>query len=517
MIKSICALILILGSIISAGQAPFKIVNYSSQTGNLRIGIKLDAEDRLFLYKLDEKRTDTILDTAYVVDIENYLELKNSTKRLLGLGDPDADNAAQAFFQQAKMLRAATRAEAIDKDLEGEETEPIMKFYLASQQVTATKSNKRPGALRRIKRFAHSIFSGNGEATPADKEILVDTVSMEVSDGTIKDVMVKGKYADTKARASFGMERRIAIHTRWAVSQMNVKGLNYLSENLDQDSYQIDLADLVRIDRVPTKGLGNYSPENTTFYLSAGSQEKTLNRKSVLDNLDLRLYSDLLGFRSDSPNGMAQLEGAYRFDLNSVAALDIFAFSTTLLDKGKAMFKMTKIDLNLTNSNSKPRNLNLNNKDTTSVIRLLEYSNFDFGVSVDMIKLESPIFTLGYVLVPQFQSTLLDSLGRNGGTRNQYNYIGFRLDHELRATLFDGSKVEFGASFTPIQFWPLDDNVYVNDQFLARTQLEFDYHPGKKNEYRSLFFRFGYYYQNPSLNFSALQLGYSTPISKLFK
>jgi hypothetical protein len=87
----------------------------------------------------------------------------------------------------------------------------------------------------------------------------------------------------------------------------------------------------------------------------------------------------------------------------------------------------------------------------------------------------------------------------------------------LSAQMIDGDKLDFDISIGMIFLRLFDDNISLRGRSsVQRYQMNLNIHPNTNQQDKSIFFRITFFYTSKSHNNLSLQLGYSTPISKLF-
>ena len=149
-----------------------------------------------------------------------------------------------------------------------------------------------------------------------DHKLSVDSVEIAFENGSMKDILVKGRLTQTKGEPyRFENINPIPVRSPNDIEKLRRIGLeqNFLVTRVGENKkYYIDLAQLLLYDRNVIGGSGDYVPRNGVVKLRGDVLTPyPLVKKSFLRNFDVRIYTDLTGLKENKPNGLVQIEASY--------------------------------------------------------------------------------------------------------------------------------------------------------------------------------------------------------------
>ncbi len=356
----------------------------------------------------------------------------------------------------------------------------------------------------------------------------VSSVEIAIEDGAMKDILIKGKLLPEQIDIFFQNTYAISISTPRHITNVNTRGNNLFRYHGDGREFYIDFADVIKYDRIVAMGSGHYVPRNGVIKLSNTAQEPiTLVKNPFFDNFDVRIYTDVTGLQKENPNGLIQTEGQYNILLNTkpLGPYSRFFRNISVFNKISPIVKFSKIENKL---NDLP--LETVARDSLSFNRansvdLLRYANLNIGIDINVVSWigSHTKFRLNGLMglyrtsVDSSSLSVLDNgriIIRKFEPRNVLSWYAMPL---LSAQMIDGDKLDFDVSIGAIFLRLFDENISLGGRnAVQRYQMNLNIHPNTEQQDKSIFFRTTFFYTGKSHNNLSLQLGYSTPISKLF-
>ena len=137
------------------------------------------------------------------------------------------------------------------------------------------------------------------------KKYKIDSVHLEFNDGVLKNIITEGTYLD-----NFMVFSNPTPIQFTAISHIE-KLRNIDLVDMAHQQYKISLADVMAY--VPALNVDNedYCPSDSVYNIATRNGEvliKQAMKEQVKRILDARVYTDLLGFTADQPNGLIQFE-----------------------------------------------------------------------------------------------------------------------------------------------------------------------------------------------------------------
>jgi len=296
-----------------------------------------------------------------------------------------------------------------------------------------------------------------------------------------------------------------------------------------------------------------------------------LIKKSYADDFDIRIYTDAAGFGKENPNGIFQIEGRYRFQLNSgelagggwlwrlfpLYAAEAGALSTILLlsdsshassDKWVAVSGIvipflvaafsptvpteaispfvgfTRVENRI---NYVPPFQTLTNSKFTSYVNtfdLLKYANLNVGLHTNILnsriwntQLKTSV-TIGAFRTPTDSLFDFDSTKR---LTNETDLLSWYIQPEFSFTPISTEHIEFITTYS-LMLTKLIDHLQngnvlpqvLNGSFIQKVQVDFNIYNDITNRDTWLFARGALSWNGGKSNLQ-LQLGYASSLAKL--
>lgn len=289
----------------------------------------------------------------------------------------------------------------------------------------------------------------------------------------------------------------------------------------------------------------DFSPSNIKVTIDGG-KSTTLYKDKTYKILEARVFSDFLGFNSDKPNGLVQIELEKQFNFNTTR----YKFLTYRIRTGIGFMEYLKLNGGITKIEDNNRFLIpdmqdeqstsfsgdpiLINKRYTTPIDVLNHQVSYIGVSANVVFLDMPTIKSQLHINGGFrfaQTKVQDSIRTFNSDLTiksqvkEYNLPYWQLYPEIIWHILPESRYGFYASWRPKYFYSISDEVEFKGLLNQQTGIRRDNISNWLNEYEIL----GYLYTNEekqngklfirwrlnsemgfsSNNFSQFQVGYS--------
>jgi hypothetical protein len=154
-------------------------------------------------------------------------------------------------------------------------------------------------------------------------DLVVDEVSLTIGDGLMRNVKVwatdlsNGKKYQFTTQVLFGISS--TRQNEWKVHG-NKLHHRYPATN---PGFYVQYGDVIKYNNVPNPHTDNFAPNDTAFSvdmstdLKDGTKKVNVNRSTLNNVINIRVYSDLVGLIGDEPNGFLQTEAKATFALNT--------------------------------------------------------------------------------------------------------------------------------------------------------------------------------------------------------
>jgi hypothetical protein len=210
-------------------------------------------------------------------------------------------------------------------------------------------------------------------------------------DGGIKQVMVEGKYLGEN-----GYERRVYSNkfSIGASTRQNFKDFGkiklYQETNFKPGGY-IVFSDVLIGLRQPGLRTNDHSPADQSFVLYPG-QTKELFKSHSSKLFSLNIFSDVVGFDDQNPNGLIQLEFSKRINLwTKRTDARIFEFlGVGWLTHMMPRFELSKIEENNRTLELNREKLDANNRPYLSFLELYRYSFTRITSEINILDFQAP-------------------------------------------------------------------------------------------------------------------------------
>jgi hypothetical protein len=357
-------------------------------------------------------------------------------------------------------------------------------------------------------------------AVPAPQAFLdVDSVQIAFEGGLITDIVVAGELKETGSGLSpiarFRNTQLISVSTPMDIELVNTPG-NYILVDSPKGDYALDLSDVIDYERHVIAGSASYEPKDDRIVLKAkkhGDQERrtvTLRKKSVLDNLDIKLFTDLAGLSAENPNGLIQIESEYRVQWNtSVSARTAGGkYNHMFFREAKAYVYFSKLEEQTIEI---PIDTTAGGLYASSLDFFL-YSTVSAGLTANAFS----ILTSDWLFYVDFglgvmQTVKTDSTNTENKLRAKY------WDFIVVVKRLEGRRIDYELQWWSQYLWSNNEGiVFYDGKRVKHISVRFNFHPNPEDKYKSLFFRYTYSFTDRRNDAFSLQVGYATPISRLF-
>jgi hypothetical protein len=156
-----------------------------------------------------------------------------------------------------------------------------------------------------------NLYTFNNVTTIKDSSLYIKEVEIKFEAGQIAGIIVKGSFLTIKNKVfTFHNRTPISFSTKFDASfDYNIiKSIRIFGkEQLIKDHF-VRLEELLYNDYSLSNYTNNFSPIDTVITLRPFEPGKVIFRERVADILQARVYSDFIGYGSDQPNGLVQVE-----------------------------------------------------------------------------------------------------------------------------------------------------------------------------------------------------------------
>lgn len=368
------------------------------------------------------------------------------------------------------------------------------------------------------------------------KQINIQSVNISFENGLIKDLLVKAQNINNKEQYYFSNENYFPIRNGQDIDRLACKDKYYLTFQYNQDSTLIlDLADIIDYNRQISCSSGTYIPKDTTIYISTIKQEEIrLQKPSITESFDVRLFSDALGYSGKNPNGIIQIEAQLNFYLNQsnhfrnlheirqTGNSTHYRYQKVWLNRISPYLKLAKIEKNNSYINESKIS------DDKILMDMYKYANLDFGTDLNIytFRSDSKLFTIN--LAPGIIRT---TFGKDSLEESKSDVTSLYLHPYLDFKFFESNRVDFDFKIGAYAFWKVSsinpntviETITHKNEFAAfiinhcwmELGQSINLHPGG-NKQMSVFIRAAQHI-GINNNYFTFQIGYSTTISKLLK
>ncbi len=347
------------------------------------------------------------------ITLNEVVPIKNLYQSLL---DNNEDRTVRVF-QRAKTkwserLYSKEKREVLRKIRRCEKRD-IRKGLDSAKLVTLNELKVKLEKLKEASKKLSDANSGKKDSVENKNSLKVEYARIVFEDGTIKQITVKGTHnGQTKI---FSNQFAIGITTRRNIEAFD--GINLYQETyVAPKSQSITLSDVVDYERLVDLRTNDFSPADVTIDLQP-KETQELFKASSTQLFTLNVFSDLVGFNNNNPNGLVQLEFSKRINLwtkrrdNSLMRGTGIGYFTYMTPN----FELAKIE---ENNRSIKVNQHTNSTGlTVNYLSPLEIHRFSFARTsneVNMIDLQGPSLSLHLntaigVAVTQLQDTIPDN------------------------------------------------------------------------------------------------------------
>lgn len=360
--------------------------------------------------------------------------------------------------------------------------------------------------------------------TQKKDSLKIESARLVFEDGAIRQITIQGKHNGT--HKIFSNKFSIGASTRKNIQ--NFSNITLYQETHAKPSEQnIKLSEAINYQRIVDLKTNDFSPADVTVEL-VPDKKQDLYKSSSAKLFSLNIFSDLVGFNNDNPNGLVQFEFSKRINLwtkrtdawlMNYMGIGWFTYMTP-------KFELAKIEEN--NRNIELSSISPNDSTTINYLNPLDLHRFSYArisTEVNFIDLQGPSVSLHSnffvgVAVTQVQ----DTVAVNGNERIFDESINsLMLGANMRAIFNPESRWSFELSSRWTYFDPLNSNftyqsiekgeIKKANNLLSSWEFLFTWNTGEANtaQANKLFgrFRFNHEWNYWNNNYSEFQIGYS--------
>ncbi|MBE0638809.1 MAG: hypothetical protein IH598_09835 [Bacteroidales bacterium] len=374
---------------------------------------------------------------------------------------PDFENISQTYkdmieqFAKEQFFRIS-----LESLLEAEDDAPVIGKLKISDSVTLRQR------IKIGKKCSQDCDTcKNGENCDCDKgEITIEDVEMEVLDGFIETIKVKGKANEKDIPDAFRFENKYGIGFSTRGNFKKFDDIVLFDAIQNDSSYFINLGELLDYDYFIRQSNKDYSPKNEV-YRTFGGKEIELKKEENSKLFEFIVFSDFMGFENDNPNGLVQVEFAKKIVLRT-SRRQMFGGGIGAFQYIKPTFLISKIEEN--NRYLFPEKVSKITSDSlagsvlvnslkTSPLDMLNYQRLSLGLDLNFLFIDSPEskihfqvdfgFKFGRTLVRDSISSLNDEgMVTNTGLINDFGVNYFTAYPIIRIQFFPDER--FGLTLS---------------------------------------------------------------------
>lgn len=479
---------------------------------------------------------------------ENIFRYQISEKNLFGDNVTQIDSIISDFWKQvqgkidAGELKKKQEIDEIEKKLK-EKEQTIAKLSKRNTVATIKLTSNAKELNLTYKKCNEQKWCGVKDApstiTNNSFKFKPKNIQIAFENGIIKNIQVIGNINGKKR--IFSNTKLIHMRSKDDYINLNKAGHYQLECKLEKESLipkcelkqkhtaLFNLSDLLFFEIQKLHGSGTYIPMETTISIEVPKDTITIiEGKSMMDNLDMRLYTDITGFNSKSVNGTFQFELKYNLFINTLE----WGNSWLILERVSPFLNLSKVGQNNIS-------LTIDKKTTSSMItqfNLLEYSYLFSGIDLNLIKRSGSTVTYSLNLLGGIYRTTLSSSTSDTSivirdtisyTRDttitkteKTNYTNsWFCGLNLTATVFENRNfnMDFSASLLYTGLFKSEYGITPNSVWIVSFLAGLNYFPDENDRTTAFFFRTRFYKTadngNNNLN---IETGVSLSVPKFF-
>ncbi len=417
-------------------------------------------------------------------------------------------------------------------------------------------------------RNIRNLKNGKSKQKLISKKFLVDDVTVEFEDGTIKNIFVDMRVDDSNHLSDYNLPLRfknvfpISISSRTDPDMFDkfrifVGKFRDLSKYYEVQTDTVDssfkkitynpfhnkkdieatiyfyLSDLLEYYVIADNNREDYSPVNSTVHLNKNIPSLELRKEKRSKILTVQAYTDFMGIENEQPNGVIQVEACKRINLitNKSGTRNTYTSALAYLEPVLAFTKIEK------NKNALP--LNFTDIDSTALkdgkkslftqaINLYRYQKSSFDLNLNIAKLNLTEMKSTFHLNLKggiMKSNISDSvsvIGNNQAVKSQSENITVVNTFRWGSVLIWEIKPEnrYGVTLG----WDFRILKLLNETYITLIKTPvlhtiWAHAFLKTNEENRLFFRYRMTFDNTytKKNYTEIQLGYQMDLFKSSK
>jgi len=362
----------------------------------------------------------------------------------------------------------------------------------------------------------------------------IDSIDISFENGVIKEIIARIKIG--KSSRNFVNRSYIPIRNASDVELLSGKDVNFLKCQISKEElYLIDLSELLYYNRKIVFVSGNYLTNDAVITIVPNKSKITeVNKPALIDNFDLRLYSDINSLSGDNPNGMLQTEARVDFHLNQGKSKNsadkiwkernssIKRHQFVLFNKVTPFIQIMRIEktkaiLNIDTAEYRKGDL----------LDAFKYAHLNFGSDLNLAtyRTDSKLFTLNCA-----GGILRTKVGNDSAEEKSKTISTLYLNPKVNFSFFESDRLDFNFSIGLYSAWAitsLDSTsfsemkvkakkyIYSKTPYWAQIEQSINLHPSG-NKKNSVFIR-ATEYMSVRRNYFTIQVGYATDLSTIIK
>ncbi len=497
-------------------------------------------EDIVYKYQFVEHADSIVLqpiDSTGKINVNNIIRIKKNckeeelTKALSKLRNVKFENNAKVdSILRSKWKLSIQEYEMKQKDSVATKFENIKGDNIG---ILYVKSKKIKACI--LQRNNFGIYSNEKSAF----EVQIDSVEIAFESGQIKDMIVKTISTEKYGPLNFTNPNYIPVRNSQDFDRFSKKGEFYLISSFSKDSIiALDFADVLYFNRKISGPSGTYIPNDTNIVVKPGlGNGVKLCKSSMINNLDLRVFTDVLGYNNQSsPNGIIQSDIQLNFGLNQGSSKftieDAWSKETKHFLQTSYRYKFIWVNrispfIKLSRIENTDKELLVTETKTKNLLDLYKYSNTNIGTELNLFtyKTDSKLFT-GNVGV----GVLRTKVGKDTINNTNFNVSTAYINPGLNFQFFESNRIDFNFKLGAYCGWlvtsidpeifstpghSITDYITQGEHWWYEIGQSINLHP-TGNRSGSIFIRASQFLSTNNNHFT-FQIGYATTISNILK
>ncbi|MFK7799240.1 MAG: coiled-coil domain-containing protein [Aureispira sp.] len=393
------------------------------------------------------------------------------------------------------------------------------------------------------------------EKESIQQTFIVDSIQLEFYEGLIENIWVRGHLKNDKSTfLKFENRSPIRFSSKKAYDKNSTI---WLTASGDEDVYWVlYMGELLTYLQNHDNGTKDFSPANGSIIIKEFDKAIALKKQATFKILEAHVYSDFVGFNTNSPNGLIQTEISKRFNIYTKrygsflrkdavycrCAGPMYSVNWGFLNFIRPSFVFSKFEdkerLLPAKAYHEIINGQLQSIKYASTKDILQHEIFSVGTVVNIVTLDMPIqksiikLNVGYRFgrteltdsVYQYQDNKISAVADNNyglNTMRGFIELDYRVTPQKRYGVGTSIRFVYMQSFTDNaedlyqfnrvnQYSDIDLRANQLNNWMVRFDASGFFKPAKESD-NKLFLRYRFHGQLNDLNynFHQLQVGYS--------